>query len=191
MFQIGSISAAKTSVKPSIAVLKALECKACIYERETNTMLGCGVVTKSWDGGQTSLRGVGKQQTSTRLVFFAEESDSFSADVRRAPEVGVEHLASLILGSGFEVTDNGPTGVVEDNVNTAESFLSLNEGVLYLGDIVYIKLEDKKLSCGIIDLEVVEVTGSPGSGDHDLALIQQELSHETADSSRGSSDCEI
>ena len=58
------------------------------------------------------------------------------------------------------------------------------KGVLDLGQVVHIKLENMKLTCGIIGLEVVEVAGVPCCSDDDLAFVQQELSHKTADTSR-------
>lgn len=122
------------------------------------------------------------------LVDLAEHSHGLPTDVGGTPEVGLEHRPQGLIRRSLDFSDKTKPSVVENDVNSAKGVDGLIERLDYLLWLRNIELQDKELVRAVFCLEVTEYLRLARRSDYNLALLQDMLRRNSAETAGGTSD---
>ncbi len=80
--------------------------------------------------------------------------------MHRAPKESLDHPPRLVLRSAFYLTLNAIAGIVDDDIQASEVFLSLCECVHDLLLVRHVKRNDEELRCRVSLGEIAESLGT-------------------------------
>lgn len=126
-------------------------------------------------------RRVLEQASAARAVHVAEHADGLAADVRRAPEVHLEHLARDLVRRALGLAQHGVAGVVPHDVDAAKHLEGTRKGGLDLRGVGHVEREDEEPRGRVARGEVGERGGRAQGCDGDVALAQDVLCDSAAE----------
>ena len=113
------------------------------------------------------------QQPPTRPcgVDIPKEADGFLGHAKRAPEVGLEHVACIGLVGDLYLSDARESRIVDDDVDATEDCSRRSERGRHLFLVGDVELEDEEAVAGVFAGEVVQRGRRAGRCDDDIFAV--------------------